>query len=119
MINSNRHRPIINLDIELLRTFVTVADRKTFSAAAETICRTQSAVSQQMQRLEQLIGKELFIRHGRNKRLTEYGVQFLYYARKILDFNDEVCHSLIFNHFTGIGIAQQIVSCKSTKSSPW
>jgi hypothetical protein len=32
------------------------------------VCRTQSAVSQQMQRLEQLVGKELFARHGRNKR---------------------------------------------------
>ncbi|PMC11627.1 transcriptional regulator LrhA, partial [Klebsiella aerogenes] len=31
------------------------------------VCRTQSAVSQQMQRLEQLVGKELFARHGRNK----------------------------------------------------
>lgn len=117
MINSNR--PIINLDLELLRTFVTVADRKTFSAAAETICRTQSAVSQQMQRLEQLVGKELFIRHGRNKLLTEYGFQLLRYARKILDFNDEACQTLIFNHFTGLGIAQHIVSCKSTKLSPW
>jgi len=117
MINSNH--PIINLDIKLLRTFVAVAERKTFSATAETICRTQSAVSQQMQRLEQVMGKELFIRHGRNKQLTEYGVQLLHYARKILAFNDEACHSLILNHFTDLGVAQQIVSCKSTKLSPW
>lgn len=117
MINLNR--PIINLDLELLRTFVTVADRKTFSAAAKTICRTQSAVSQQMQRLEQLIGKALFIRHGRNKLLTEYGFQLLRYARKILNVNDEACHALIFNHFTRLGIAQQIISCKPTKLSPW
>ncbi len=103
MINLNL--PIINLDLELLRTFVIVAERKTFSAAAETICRTQSAVSQQMQRLEQFMGKELFIRHGRNKRLTEHGVQLLRYARKILDINDEICHSLILNHVTGLGMA--------------
>lgn len=69
MINANR--PIINLDLDLLRTFVAVADLNTFAAAAAAVCRTQSAVSQQMQRLEQLVGKELFARHGRNKLLTE------------------------------------------------
>ncbi|MDI8993150.1 hypothetical protein MJI20_31325, partial [Salmonella enterica subsp. enterica serovar Anatum] len=42
-----------------------------------------------MQRLEQLVGKELFARHGRNKLLTEHGIQLLGYARKILRFNDE------------------------------
>ncbi|VTP72886.1 HTH-type transcriptional activator AllS [Leclercia adecarboxylata] len=65
MINANR--PILNLDLDLLRTFVAVADLNTFAAAAAAVCRTQSAVSQQMQRLEQLVGKELFARHGRNK----------------------------------------------------
>ena len=65
MISANR--PIINLDLDLLRTFVAVADLNTFAAAAAAVCRTQSAVSQQMQRLEQLVGKELFARHGRNK----------------------------------------------------
>lgn len=71
MISANR--PIINLDLDLLRTFVAVADLNTFAAAAAAVCRTQSAVSQQMQRLEQLVGKELFARHGRNKLLTEHG----------------------------------------------
>lgn len=51
---------IPNLEINLLRTFVAVADGTSFSAAATLVCRTQSAVSQQMQRLEQIIGKELF-----------------------------------------------------------
>ncbi|PUX57368.1 hypothetical protein BS416_18995, partial [Cronobacter sakazakii] len=37
--------------------------RHTAAAAAAAVCRTQSAVSQQMQRLEQLVGKELFARH--------------------------------------------------------
>lgn len=83
MISANR--PIINLDLDLLRTFVAVADLNTFAAAAAAaaaVCRTQSAVSQQMQRLEQLVGKELFARHGRNKLLTEHGIQLLGYAGK-------------------------------------
>ncbi len=100
MINANR--PIINLDLDLLRTFVAVADLNTFAAAAAAVCRTQSAVSQQMQRLEQLVGKELFARHGRNKLLTEHGIQLLGYARKILRFNDEACSSLMFSNLQGV-----------------
>ncbi|WP_108394057.1 transcriptional regulator LrhA [Enterobacter hormaechei] len=100
MINANR--PIMNLDLDLLRTFVAVADLNTFAAAAAAVCRTQSAVSQQMQRLEQLVGKELFARHGRNKLLTEHGIQLLGYARKILRFNDEACMSLMFSNLQGV-----------------
>ncbi|MCE1340566.1 transcriptional regulator LrhA [Enterobacter asburiae] len=100
MINANR--PIMNLDLDLLRTFVAVADLNTFAAAAAAVCRTQSAVSQQMLRLEQLVGKELFARHGRNKLLTEHGIQLLGYARKILRFNDEACMSLMFSNLQGV-----------------
>ncbi|EMU9265585.1 transcriptional regulator LrhA [Enterobacter hormaechei] len=100
MINANR--PIMNLDLDLLRTFVAVADLNTFAAAAAAVCRTQSAVSQQMQRLEQLVGKELFARHGRNKLLTEHGILLLGYARKILRFNDEACMSLMFSNLQGV-----------------
>lgn len=92
----------MNLDLDLLRTFVAVADLNTFAAAAAAVCRTQSAVSQQMQRLEQLVGKELFARHGRNKLLTEHGIQLLGYARKILRFNDEACMSLMFRNLQGV-----------------
>ena len=92
----------MNLDLDLLRTFVAVADLNTFAAAAAAVCRTQSAVSQQMQRLEQLVCKELFARHGRNKLLTEHGIQLLGYARKILRFNDEACMSLMFSNLQGV-----------------
>ncbi|WP_168393696.1 transcriptional regulator LrhA [Erwinia amylovora] len=99
---TSANRPILNLDLDLLRTFVAVADLNTFSAAATAVCRTQSAVSQQMQRLEQLVGKELFARHGRNKLLTEHGIQLLGYARKILRFNDEACTSLMYRNIQGV-----------------
>lgn len=99
---NNANRPILNLDLDLLRTFVAVADLNTFAAAAAAVCRTQSAVSQQMQRLEQLVEKELFARHGRNKLLTEHGIQLLGYARKILRFNDEACSSLMFSTLQGM-----------------
>ncbi|MEA9389147.1 transcriptional regulator LrhA [Acerihabitans sp. TG2] len=99
---TNANRPVLNLDLDLLRTFVAVADLNTFAAAAAAVCRTQSAVSQQMQRLEQLVGKELFARHGRNKLLTEHGIQLLGYARKILLYNDEACTSLMYSNIQGV-----------------
>ncbi len=99
---TSTNRSILNLDLDLLRTFVAVADLNTFAAAAAAVCRTQSAVSQQMQRLEQLVGKELFARHGRNKLLTEHGIQLLGYARKILRFNDEACTSLMYSNIQGV-----------------
>jgi len=99
---TNENRLILNLDLDLLRTFVAVADLNTFGAAAIAVSRTQSAVSQQMQRLELLVEKELFVRHGRNKLLTEHGVQLLGYARKILRFNDEACLSLRSSTLDGV-----------------
>lgn len=99
MINANR--PVLNLDLDLLRTFVAVADLNTFAAAAAAVCRTQSAVSQQMQRLEQLVGRELFARHGRNKLLTDHGLQLLGYARQILRANDDATASLTYNDAQG------------------
>ena len=95
-------RPIPNLELDLLRTFVAVANGNSFAAAAESVFRTQSAVSQQMQRLEQLIGKELFSRNGRNKALTEHGVKMLGYARRILRLNDEACLCLMYEDVDGV-----------------
>lgn len=99
---ANENHLILNLDLDLLRTFVAVADLNTFGAAAIAVCRTQSAVSQQMQRLESLVEKELFVRHGRKKLLTDHGVQLLGYARKILRFNDEACLSLRASALDGV-----------------
>ena len=54
-----------NLPTELLRTFITIADSGTFSLAAEQVNRTQSAVSMQIKRLEELVAKPLFKRDRR------------------------------------------------------
>jgi DNA-binding transcriptional LysR family regulator len=89
-------REKINLDLDLLRTFISVADGGSFASAALKVHRTQSAVSQQMHRLEQLISRELFANQGRNKILTNHGIKMLSYARKILELNDDAC--LAFLH---------------------
>ncbi len=77
------------LDLDQLRTFVAIAESGSFTRAADTVFRTQSAVSMQMRRLEERVGKPLFTRDGRNSRLSEEGLKLLGYARKMLRLNDE------------------------------
>ncbi len=78
-----------NLPTELLRTFIAIADTGNFSLAAEQVHRTQSAVSMQIKRLEELVGKPLFKRDSRHSRLTADGLTLLNYARRILKLNEE------------------------------
>lgn len=90
-----------NLDLDLLRTLVAIADHETFGAAAEAVQRTQSAVTQQMQRLEEQLGLTLFERHGRVKQLTRHGKKLLEYARQMLSTNDEALRMLREGDLTG------------------
>ena len=83
-----------NLDIALLRTFVTIAENESFVKAAQRVGRTQSAITQQMQRLEEDAQVKLFRKSGRGKTLTEQGVALLEYARKILAIHDDAVRSL-------------------------
>jgi DNA-binding transcriptional LysR family regulator len=78
-----------NLDIDLLRSFAAVADTGSFTAAAELVARSQSAVSVQVKRLEQLVGRKVFERTSRSLALTPAGETLLGYARRILELNDE------------------------------
>jgi DNA-binding transcriptional LysR family regulator len=78
-----------NLDVTLLRTFVAVADHTSMTAAGNALHLTQSAVSQQIARLEDLSG-ELFIRDRRTLRLTSNGERFLGKARRLIALNDEL-----------------------------
>lgn len=78
-----------NLDIDLLRTFLAIIERESFAGGAEAVHRTQSAVTQQMQRLEAEVGAPLFRKVGRNKQVTDRGLKLLDYARQMLALNDE------------------------------
>jgi DNA-binding transcriptional LysR family regulator len=83
-----------NLDIDLLRTLVAIADAGSFTAAAERVGRTQSAVSMQMRRLEEQIERPLFERDGRTVTFTAAGQDLLVYARRILRLQDAALSSL-------------------------
>ena len=79
-----------NLDTALLRTFVGVADCASMTAAANMLKLTQSAVSQQIARLEAQLGHVLFVRDRRQMRLTSHGERLLGQARRMLDLNDDI-----------------------------
>lgn len=83
-----------NLDTDLLRAFVAVAETRSFTRAADTLYRTQSAVSQQIRRLEDTLGCRVFARDTRGVRLTGEGETLLAYARRMLSLNDEVMANL-------------------------
>lgn len=83
-----------NLDIDLLRTFVTIADLGSFTAAGARLGRTQSTISLQVKRLEALVSRILFERTARSVRLTLDGQVLLGSARKILHMNDKVIAEL-------------------------
>lgn len=77
------------LDLDQLRTFVAIAEIGSFTGAADVVHKTQSAVSMQMRRLEERVGRPIFTRDGRQSRLTEDGRRLLEYARRMIRLNDE------------------------------
>ena len=77
------------LDLDQLRTFVAIAESGSFTRAAEAVHKTQSAVSMQMRRLEERVGKPIFARDGRASKLTAEGERLLTYARRLVKLNDE------------------------------
>jgi DNA-binding transcriptional LysR family regulator len=90
------------LDPELLQAFVAVADQRSFTRAAATLNRTQSAVSMQIKRLEDRLGVELFHRTKANVDLSPSGEGLLGYARRILSLNDEAIAHLREHKVEGV-----------------
>jgi DNA-binding transcriptional LysR family regulator len=73
-----------SLDPDLLQTFVAIAETGSFTLAAKRVHRTQSAVSMQVKRLEEALGRSLFEREGRTISLTPHGEILLDHARRII-----------------------------------
>jgi len=77
------------LDLDLLRSFVSVVEAGGFTRAGERVHRTQSTVSQQIKRLEEDVGQPLLIRNGKDVTPTEAGERLLSYARRLLSLAEE------------------------------
>ena len=103
---------IRNLDLTSLRSFVTIADVGGVTRAASVLNLTQSAVSMQIKRLEEMLGVVLLDRSQRTVGLTPVGEQMLSYARRMLALNDEVHGLLTLPQFEGevvLGVPHDIV----------
>jgi DNA-binding transcriptional LysR family regulator len=77
------------LDLDLLKSFVSVVDTGGFTTAGERVHRTQSTVSQQIRRLEDELGYALLDRNGRKATPTEAGERLVSYARRMLALAQE------------------------------
>jgi DNA-binding transcriptional LysR family regulator len=75
--------------LALLKTFVTVTEAHGFTRAGERLGLSQPAVSLQMKRLEEAVGRNLIERETRGLKLTPDGEILLGYAREMLRLNDE------------------------------
>jgi len=83
-----------NLEIDVLRTFVTGIQLGSFARAANQLGRSPSAVSAQLRKLKDQIEQELFRRAGRGLALTDAGEALLSYAQRIIALNDETIATL-------------------------
>src|SRR5262250_3232620 len=92
------------LDLELLRSFVSVVDAGGFTRAGERVHRTQSTVSQQIRRLEDDIGRPLLRRDGKRVAPTEEGERLLSYARRILALAEEARD--VVSRPAGVGVVR-------------
>ncbi|UFX49236.1 LysR family transcriptional regulator [Bradyrhizobium sp. 41S5] len=106
------------LDLELLRSFVSVVDAGGFTRAGERVHRTQSTVSQQIKRLEEDVGQALLIRSGKDVTPTEAGERLLTYARRLLSLAEEARDVLSRPGSEGairIGITEDFAAYRLTK----
>jgi DNA-binding transcriptional LysR family regulator len=83
-----------NVTLQQLETFFWTVTLGSFSAAAERLYATQSAVSMRVRELERTLGVELFDRTHRTARLTPKGRELMEYAGRILDLSTELEHRI-------------------------
>src|SRR6056297_162586 len=101
-----------NLDMTTLRSFLAVAEQGGVTRAAQSLNLTQSAVSMQLKRLEDMLGITLLDRSNRRIALTASGEQLLTYARRMVDLNDEAVGRLTDDVYEGeivLGVPHDIV----------
>jgi DNA-binding transcriptional LysR family regulator len=96
----NHPMPLLELDV--LRTFVAIAETGSFTTAANAVFRTPSAVSMQIKKLEDLLGRSVFSRDARSVSLTTDGEVLLGYARRLLAINREAVSKFIVPDIVGL-----------------
>jgi DNA-binding transcriptional LysR family regulator len=101
-----------DIDIALLRSFVAVVETGTVTGAANLLNLTQAAVSQQLKRLEELFGTELFERHHKRLALKPSGERLMAHAQRLIALNDQVWDTMRAPAYEGevrLGVPHDVV----------
>ena len=105
-MNAPLNHPLPLLDLDVLRTFVAIAETGSFTTAANAVFRTPSAVSMQIKKLEDILGRSVFSRDARSVTLTTDGEMLLGYARRLLAINREAVSKFIIPDIVRRGAAR-------------
>ncbi len=79
--------PSATLDVDVLRSVVAIAEGGSIAAASGRVGRTPAAVSMQVKKLEDMLGRALFERSRQGMRPTAEGERLLDYARRMIELN--------------------------------
>ncbi len=90
-----------DIDISLLKTFITLAETQSFTQTARRVHRSQSAVSMQIAKLEEQLECSLFVRNKRNVKLTMDGERLREYANQIVRLSDNLRDQFTQKEVTG------------------
>ena len=101
-MNAPLNHPMPLLELDVLRTFVAIAETGSFTTAANAVFRTPSAVSMQIKKLEDILGRSVFSRDARSVSLTTDGEMLLGYARRMLAINREAVSKFIVPDIVGV-----------------
>jgi DNA-binding transcriptional LysR family regulator len=89
-------------DLDALYTFTAIVETGSFTRAARRVGRSQPAVSQQIKRLEDSLGKRIFERDANELQLTSHGEILLGYARQILQLSNDACSRIVEADIAGV-----------------
>jgi DNA-binding transcriptional LysR family regulator len=101
-MNAPRTPSLPLLDLDLLRTLVAIAETGSFSSAAGAVFRTPSAVSMQVKKMEEILGRPVFIRDSRSVELTADGAFLLEHARRMLAMNRDAVARFVQPEVEGV-----------------
>jgi len=101
MINTSKNSQLPLLELELLKTIVVIAETGNFSSAAAKLFRTPSAVSMQVKRIEEMLGRAVFRRDSRSVTPTPEGEVLLEHGRRLLALNNELVSRFVMPAVAG------------------
>lgn len=101
MINTNQNSQLPLLELDLLKTIVAIAETGNFSSAATKLFRTPSAVSMQVKRVEEMLGRPVFHRDSRSVTPTADGEVLLEHGRRLLALNNQMVSRFVMPDVAG------------------